>query len=95
MLSAGLLASRQPTEDELVRYMQWVAETGRHIASQEEMHERAIAFADNVKIVEEHNRRYTAGLEESIKGLNQYSDKTPAEIEEILRSPAEPFPVES
>ena len=94
MLSAGLLASRQPTEDELVRYMQWVAETGRDVASQEEMNERAVAFADRLKSIEEHNRRFAAGHETSWQQLNQYADKTPAEIDAILGrdQPAPPTP---
>jgi len=64
--------------------MQWVAKTGRVVATHDEMNERALRFAEKIKTIDAHNKLYAEGSESYGKGLNQFSDMTAAEIDDIL-----------
>ena len=40
---------------------------------------RAAHFAENLRMIREHNARYAAGLEQWYMGLNEFADWSPAE----------------
>jgi hypothetical protein len=50
------------TDQELTQYMSWIAKSGRQISTQDEMSKRAIAFAESLKTIEDHNALYSQGL---------------------------------
>lgn len=45
---------------------------------------RMKVFKDNVKIIEEHNKRFAAGEETYEMGVNQFSDMSPSEFKRLM-----------
>lgn len=56
---------------------------GRKYSSAEEEAHRKQIFLDNVKEIEAFNRLYALGIATHRKGINQFADKSPAELKAL------------
>ncbi|XP_075224633.1 crustapain-like [Lycorma delicatula] len=55
----------------------------RNYVEPNEEAERHNIFIENVKIIKEHNKKYSEGTETYIQGVNQFTDRKPEELKHL------------